>query len=73
MLKVTKVQVKKAIKTQGQWKGVVVPCNMNPNSPWYSGSGVTFTSEDQMNQWLRAFEVQNCVNTQTGRYAAFYQ
>lgn len=52
---------------------VVVPCNMNPNSPWYSGCRYSkATSEEKdFEKLINAYEYYNC-NLETGKYADCY-
>ena len=48
------------------------PCNLSPESPWGYPVNLNWESEMDFDELVNAFEYYNCVNSETGRYAAFY-
>ena len=51
----------------------IVPCNMRPNSMWYSGIWYNGNISDiNFDTLVRDFEIYNCIDSETGKYAAFY-
>jgi hypothetical protein len=71
--KLTKAQVKAAIRHTGEWTGRILPCKANPYSPWHDCRGtMTFTTEKDFEDFLSEFEYYNCQTNELGRYAAYY-
>ncbi len=69
--RITKAQAKKAFYNDK--KMVICACNLNPFLPY--GTGATFVKTPKTNDFKRfvnSFEYYNCINTETGRYSAFY-
>ena len=52
---------------------IFCPCNLRPFDPWHPETPVEKTAENNDFQKLvNAFEFYNCINTETGKYTAFY-
>jgi hypothetical protein len=49
----------------------IVPCNINPESAFYNYHVQKF-GDETFEKVVTAYEIHNCFNTQTGKYAAFY-
>lgn len=49
----------------------IVPCNMDPESVFYNYHVQKFGTET-FEKVVNAYEIYNCFNAQTGKYAAFY-
>lgn len=49
----------------------IVPCNIDPESDFYNYHVQKFGNET-FEKVVTAYEIRNCFNTQTGKYAAFY-
>lgn len=74
LTKVTKAQVKAAIRNNGKWVGYLLPCKMNPRSVWmssYMSDTWEFESIDSLDESVAKFEAYNCTN-ETGLYTSFY-
>lgn len=49
------------------------PCNLRPGWPWYSEYPATKKDMGmEFEKLLNNFEAHNCINSETGKYAAFY-
>lgn len=62
---------------------IITPCNLKPFSPWHPEFHLNRESrkefiadevgiENDFNNWVNSFEYYNCINTETGKYAAYY-
>jgi hypothetical protein len=61
---------------------VLCPCNLRPGGPWSPEVTVNYNNRDETEQdtpanvyfdkVLMYFEYYNCINTETGKYTAFY-
>lgn len=62
---------------------VICPCNLRPFTPWHNEHDINRRSREQFvideigvkndfNNLVNSFEYYNCINTETGRYTAFY-
>lgn len=53
---------------------VLCPVNLRPGAPWYPECAVSKErSKESSFEWvLNEFEFYNLINTETGRYTAFY-
>lgn len=61
---------------------VLCPCNLRPFSLWNPQIEVNYNNRDEteqdtpaneyFNKMLMYFENYNCINTETGKYTAFY-
>jgi hypothetical protein len=73
--KITKMQVKKAIKTAGQWEGFLAPANVNGmhiDMGWCLGHSTTITSEEMLEELINEFKWHNC-NYELGYNVAYWQ
>lgn len=80
----TRVNRKRALTAYKNGMTVVVcPVNLRPFSPWHPEYSLNINSlqqyiteemsvEDGFNKFLNEYEYYNCINNETGRYAAFY-
>lgn len=62
---------------------VIIPCNLRPFTPWHNEMTInrkdrahlvideTGVNNDFTN-YINSFEYYNCINSETGRYTAFY-
>lgn len=50
----------------------ILPCNANPNSPWFSNSTVSKESGRDFNTLVNEFIFYNCNTSELGRRPAFY-
>ncbi len=51
----------------------IVPCNMSPASPWYSGSCFCKSRHNQdFDDFIFQYEYYNCVDSETGKRASYY-
>ena len=62
---------------------VIIPCNLRPFTPWHNEYNLNRRSREQFaadeigivndfNNYINSFEYYNCINSETGRYTAFY-
>lgn len=52
---------------------MVLPCKVNPNSPWFSNSTVSTESTDKnFDTLVNEFTYYNCNTAELGRRPAFY-
>lgn len=61
---------------------ILCPCNLHPFGPWHPGIDVNYNNRDEteketpapvyFDRLLMYFENYNCINTETGKYTAFY-
>lgn len=79
----TRITKKAAKKAYINNKTIVMcPCNLRPGGPWYPETTVNYQDRDETETGTPApeyfdkltlyFEVYNCVNTETGKYTAYY-
>lgn len=71
----TRITKKAAARAFDSGKTVYLcPVNLNPCTPW--GAAVSIEKEPSVSEDFtvktNAFEHYNCMNSETGRYAAFY-
>lgn len=51
----------------------ITACNLRPDSPWGKAAAVpVYDTHNSFTEFVNAFEYYNCINTETGKYAAFY-
>lgn len=71
--RINKTQARRLYKT-GQHRFITLcPVHLRPTGPW--GVGVTLDQMDNSQDFdslVNAFEAYNCINSETGRYAAYY-
>lgn len=75
-VRIRKNDARRRILTDPNAQIFMMPCNFRPSNMWLdrgadlryamSNNGCTF------NEAVNAFEYYNCVDSETGRYAAFY-
>jgi hypothetical protein len=70
MIKVTKHRVKKTIREKGTWKGLIVPSNMSPCSPWYCHNNIELNAEN-IDTILNGMMFY--MHPEEGRYIHFYE
>jgi hypothetical protein len=46
--------------------------NIRPGNAWIEPAIIPGKEHCEFNKWLNAYEYYNCMNTETGRYTAFY-
>ena len=59
---------------------IFCPCNLRPGAPWYPESEIKgreywppyADNNPLFSDVVNRFEYYNCINSETGRYAAFY-
>ena len=51
---------------------MILPCNANPNSPWFSNSMISKESGRDFDALVNEFIYYNCNTSELGRYPAFY-
>lgn len=51
---------------------MILPCNANPNSPWFSNSMISKESGRDFDALVNEFTYYNCNTSELGRYPAFY-
>lgn len=51
---------------------MILPCNANPNSPWFSNSMISKESGRDFDALVNEFTYYNCNTSKLGRYPAFY-
>ena len=51
---------------------LLCPVNLRPGGLWNIGSIIAKKEDRTFEQELNAFEYYNCINNETGYYAAFY-
>lgn len=51
------------------------PVNLRPGTPWHNECAQQLNSVDPytFEQLVNAFTAYNCINSETGKYIAFYQ
>ena len=71
--RITKHKVKSIIKNEGAIICRVLPCNANPNSPWFRDiNAQLFTSIEEFTKYVNQYEYYNCNDEELGRYCSFY-
>lgn len=65
---------------------IIAPCNLKPFTPWHVEYNLNISARDEFlekpakkewiendfNNYINSFEYYNCINSETGRYTAFY-
>lgn len=49
------------------------PCNLRPGYPYYPNIRMDNSDNSSFEKAVYAFEFYNCINSETGKYTAFYQ
>lgn len=51
----------------------MTPCNFRPDSQWAQPVAIpVYDTHNSFTEIVNAFEYYNCINSETGKYAAFY-
>lgn len=51
----------------------IYPVNLSPCSVWDAPAAIpVYDTHNSFTEFVNAYEYYNCINTQTGKYAAFY-
>ena len=51
---------------------VLCPCNLRPDSAWRPYGIINKGTVESFSNCVNMFEAYNCINEETGKYAAFY-
>lgn len=49
---------------------IICPCNLRPFTPWHNEHRLN--RKDRAQFVVNSFEYYNCINSETGKYSAFY-
>lgn len=71
MKKITKTEVKRIMKKEGNIRVGLLPCKMSPNGVWMSPTWLTISSVEELDKWINEYSYYNC-NAETGKRVSYY-
>ena len=71
MKKITKTEVKRIMKKEGNIRVGLLPCKMSPNGVWMTPTWLTISSVEELDKWTNEYSYYNC-NAETGKRVSYY-